>query len=247
MALKQFQSKCSGYILIESRYHKWKFWIELKENFMRHILLGSLVSTLLLSSAYAQGFGITITVDENGNGTFTNTNGFFSPLPGALAPDPGPGGLPVALTYDLLNPPGLVAGDLLLFEPRGGGEGLSDIVRFNLSSPTPNGTGSLVFYSDHADSGQDLADTGFPTGAYPNRLTVTEIGSEGANGFTYTPTAGQPGFVAGAAGPVTYVLESDVPAVPEPSTLIPLAGICGILLVALTKRKVSLPITQTKN
>jgi hypothetical protein len=205
---------------------------------MRRILLGSLVSALLLSSAYAQGFSVTITVDENGNGTFANSGGFFSPLPGVLAPDPGPGGLPIALTYDLLNPPGLVAGDLILFEPRGENGVLSDIVRFNLSSPT-GGTGSLVFYSDNADTGSDLADTGFPTATYTNKLTATEIGPEGANGFTYTPTAGQPGFVAGAAGPVTYVLESDVASVPEPSTLIPLAGICGILLVALTKRKAS--------
>ena len=104
---------------------------------MRRILLGSLVSALLLSSAYAQGFSVTITVDENGNGTFANSGGFFSPLPGVLAPDPGPGGLPIALTYDLLNPPGLVAGDLILFEPRGENGVLSDIVRFNLSSPTP--------------------------------------------------------------------------------------------------------------
>jgi hypothetical protein len=221
---------------------------QVEGGFMRRILLGSLVSALLLSSAYAQGFSITITVDENGNGTFTNTGGFLSPLPGVLAPDPGPGGLPVALTYDLLNPPGLVAGDLLLFEPAGAGTTglLSEIVRFNLSSPTRGGTGSLVFYSDSTDSGLDLADTGFPTALYTNALNATEIGPEGANGFTYTPTAGQPGFVAGAAGPVSYVLKSDSP-VPEPSTLIPLAGICGILLVALAKRKASLPIMQTKN
>ena len=57
---------------------------------------------LLLFSApravFAQGFSITITVDENGNGSLTNTAGFSAPLPAALLPDPGPGGLPLALT-----------------------------------------------------------------------------------------------------------------------------------------------------
>src|SRR4051794_9689456 len=76
------------------------------------------------------GFSVTITVDENGNGTFTNTNNFNSPLPFALQQAPGPGGLPGALTYGLLNPPGLVAGDLILLEPGTLGV-VSDLIRFN--------------------------------------------------------------------------------------------------------------------
>src|SRR6516162_7799986 len=53
------------------------------------------------------------TIDENGHGTL---NGFQGPQPEpfALQTDPGPGGLANALTYSLLNPPGLTAGDLLI-------------------------------------------------------------------------------------------------------------------------------------
>lgn len=48
-----------------------------------------------------------------------------------LAFDPGPGGLASALTYSGLgNPPSLVAGDVLVFEP-GIGNTLSDVIRFN--------------------------------------------------------------------------------------------------------------------
>jgi len=172
---------------------------------MRYTLLNGLVAAFLLTSASAQAqFSITISLDENCNGSITNTSGFFSALPCSLLTDPGPGGLASALTYGLLNPPGLVAGDLILQEIAGGFN--SDIIRFN---PTQNG-GSAVFYSDNLDGPPlDLADTGFPTALYTNTLTVTEVGPEGLNGFTYTPTSGQPGFVGGAGGPVSYVIKSD--------------------------------------
>jgi PEP-CTERM motif len=88
-----------------------------------------------------------------------------------------------------------------------------------------------VFYSDNAEGSDALADTGFPTASYANALTLTEVGPEGNNGITYTPLAGQPGFVAGAAGPVTYVIVSDA-AVPEPATLTLLGlGAAGFLLI----------------
>src|SRR2546430_2034898 len=67
-------------------------------------------------SASAQGFTVTVEVDENCNGTLTNTAGFFSPLACTFAQDPGPGGLAGVMTYNLQNPPGLVAGDLFLFD-----------------------------------------------------------------------------------------------------------------------------------
>ena len=131
-----------------------------------------------------------------------------------------------ALTYKLLNPPGLVAGDLLLFEP--GSLNLSDIIRYNSSD------GALVFYSDlssPSDNFASLADFGFPSAFYVNTLTLTEIGLEGNNGFTYTPTAGQPGFVTGAAGPVTYVIKSDVGGnlIPEPTSL----SLAGAAILAM--------------
>ena len=179
------------------------------------------------SKLFAQGIAITLTIDENGAGRLVNTTGFTAPLPSALLPDPGPGGLPAALTYGMLDPPGLVAGDLILLEPPG--SQVSDIIRFN---PNQNG-GSLVFYSDITDGADSLADTGFPLALYTNTVTFTELGAEGANGFTYTPLAGQPGFVAGAGGPVTYVIISDVP---EPSTLV-LAAFGFISLAAWVWRR----------
>jgi hypothetical protein len=174
----------------------------------------SFLVALLLSMtalAHADSFSISITVDEQGNGTVTNTDGFNSTLSSSLKADPGPGGLSSVLTYDLLNPPGLVSGDVLLLEP--GSLIFLDVVRFNASN------GSLVFYSDNIGGFDSLGDTfGPPSSFYTNRITINEIGPEGNNFAIYTPTAGQPGFVAGAAGPVTYTLISDG-AVPEPSTL----------------------------
>ena len=124
------------------------------------LLTIAMVAFGLSGSAVAQ-FSVTITVDENGHGTFTNTNGFFSTLPFALVPDPGPGGLASTLTYDTLNPPGLVTGDVLLLEPECHFTCFLDVVRFNSTSFT-GGTGSLVFYSSNIGGFDSLADTPFP-------------------------------------------------------------------------------------
>jgi hypothetical protein len=178
-------------------------------------LLAAAVLSIATSRASAQ-FTAIITVDENGVGTFSNSLGASSPLPFAIQADPGPGGLPAALTYGLLSPPGLTAGDLLIVEPGLNGQ-ISDIIRFNPAETIAGTTGALVFYSDNLDGADALADTGFPAALYDNNIARVEVGGEGQpNGLTYTPTPGQPGFVTGSAGPVTYVFQSDVP---EPSSL----------------------------
>ena len=89
-------------------------------------------------------------------------------------------------------------------------------------------TGCLVVYSDQDGSVNALADTGLPSGIGPNLLAVHEVGPEGNNGFTYTPTSGQPGFITGAAGPVTYDFVSDTP-IPEPASF----ALMGVALASL--------------
>jgi hypothetical protein len=196
-------------------------------------MAAALVCGMLLSSYASAQFSVTITVDENGHGTLTNTNGFFRTLPFAVIPDPGPGGLPAVLTYDTLNPPGLVSGDVLLQDPNGL---VLDVVRFNANEPTPSGMGALLFYSDNIDGFDSLGDTPSPPlQLYANNITIPEVGSESINGAVYTPTAGQPGFVAGAAGPVTYVLMSDTP---EPASMTLLGiGAVGLVGYALRRKK----------
>jgi hypothetical protein len=199
----------------------------------RSLVAALAVTAWLLSAGgevSAQQFptSIRIAVDEAGNGSIIGFAG-LAPLPSALLPDPGPGGLAAALTYGLLNPPGLVAGDVIITEPGAPSGTLSDLIRFN---PNQNG-GSLVFYSDPELPGAP-ADTGFPTANYANTITFTEVGAENDFNFLlYTPTAGQPGFVAGAAVPVTYTFISDVP---EPGPLA-LGGVASLVGIAIAWRR----------
>jgi hypothetical protein len=166
----------------------------------------------------AQGNNPLITANEAGLMTLLFPDVPTPAISNCVAqPDPGPGGLSNALTCNLLGPPGLVSGDLRLQETAGGP--FSDIIRFN-----PAGTGSpaypasLVFYSDNSDTdfpSNPPADTGLPTGAYTNVVTVLESSlGGGLTGAVYTPTSNQPGFVPGFA--VTYNIISEVP---EPGTV----------------------------
>jgi len=194
----------------------------------RYVLATVFLATFFFvgtASVNAQ-FSITVAVDENGNGTLSNTSGFFSVLSFSMTADGGPGGLPSALTYNLLNPPGLTIGDLFLLDSPGV---ISDVIRFN-----PDNGGSLVFYS--IPGGGSLADIGFPTANYTNTFSVMEINELAI----YTPIQGQPGFVAGASGPVTYRFTSGVANTPEPSSILlfgtAVTGAVGVLRRRFRKR-----------
>jgi len=196
----------------------------------RHKLLLAILAAVALASTASAQFTINIQFDENCHGTFSNSAGFNSALPCGLLADPGPGGLLSVMFYDMLNPPGLTAGDVVVLETP---NSFSDILRFapNVVG-TGGGVGGVFVYSDigPGDPADALADIGLPTALNTNNLSVLEVGPEGNNGIVYTPTAGQPGFVVGAAGPITYHFISDSP-VPEPASLgLMLTGAALILL-----------------
>jgi len=178
---------------------------------LRRLLLSAVITTAVFGAgsapAWAQIAQIPIVVDENGHGTINGFLGLQS-LPFSIIPDPGPGGKPNVLAYGLLNPPGLVTGDVDLIVNVQGGGFVSDTLRFDAVT----GGGTLFFYSDQ-DGGIDaIADIVTPFGHYPNFIDLhQETVGPGLFGAIYTPTTGQPGFVAGSPVPVTYTFISEVP------------------------------------
>lgn len=189
----------------------------------KSFLLVAVLTGALHEVRAQQAVNVTITLHENGQGIIENTAGFHAVVAGMILPDPGPGGLSAALTFDLLGPPGLVGGDVFLLDSN---TGTSDIIRFNLAGTgDPNYLASAVFYSLINDSGENqLADTGFPTANYSSTITLPE-NQHGPT--TYTPALGQPGYVADASGSVGYVFFSSEPdrnAVPETGTSAVLFG-----------------------
>lgn len=196
--------------------------------FLRRLLFLTTIACVALPVASAQGFTVTITIDEGGHGVLTNSLGVNAPLPASQVADPGPGGKSSVLFYDMLNPLGLVAGDLIITE----GSATGDVLRF---SPTTSHGGVFVYSADVFTAA--LADVGLPTAQNANTVTVAEP----SNGVvTYTPTAGQPGFVALAAGPVTYVFTSPPHSLSVPAASTWSMTALGAILIAaagLTFRK----------
>ncbi len=206
---------------------------------LRFVLGAAFAGLFLCHTADAQFANVT--VDENGNGIGTLGPGF-------LAPDPGPGGLPLVLTYDLFFVPGavLTPGDVFLFDPNEPGSPVLDVIRFNTFF---DGTGvaaldaspfTLVFYSDNIGGLDALADTPSPPLAfYANQVRIAEVGPEGNNGAFYTPQEGQPGYVefglVGVQG-FTYHFISDG-TIPEPSSTALLSLGLALLLIGAGQRR----------
>lgn len=197
--------------------------------FTKSLIAASLLAlstTLPTTPAQAQQANPLITADENGNGTLLFPGGAPITMPFSLTNDSGPGGLSNALTYNLLGPPSLVGGDVILSDPVGAG----DVIRFF-------GTTYFIFYSDEGTDG--LADIGLPTALFENHVTLAETGTEGSDGVFYTPTANQPGYVAGFS--VTYHFISDS-AVPEPATWAMMLVGFGAIGFALRRAKTTQPV-----
>jgi len=195
----------------------------MEDHYMRNVqhLRGVLLSAAIMIAvvsvgstlAWAQITQISIVVDENGHGMISGSLG-LQPLSFSIIPDPGPGGKPNALAYNLMNPPSLMRGDIILFEQS---FLQSDLLRFDPST----GGGTLFFYSN-PNAGEEtgaLADIGLPTGLNTNAIGLEEVPLAQGLGAIYTPTAAQPGFVGGSPVPVTYTFISERLSIPEPASL----------------------------
>ncbi|HEV3137943.1 MAG TPA: PEP-CTERM sorting domain-containing protein [Pirellulales bacterium] len=166
--------------------------------------------------------------DENGNGSISQNGGALTPLHGVIAPDPSNGGAP-ELTYFL---PELVNnGDVAIFEPGTGNQVLSDGLRFtdangNLTHGATTAD-RMIYLSDREpnEPNTDLADTPNPSnfGSQGFNGTLSEVGPEGNNGFSWFP------------GGNTYHGISDVP---EPATVTLLGfGMLGLLAYVWRRRR----------
>src|SRR4051794_29738994 len=177
-----------------------------------------------------------ITLDEKGNGSLLFSGSAPVTLTGTLAPDPGPGGKSAALTYNLLGPPGLIAGDLIVLDA---GMIVSDIIRFNPAGTGSAGDPASPGFSSPAGGGVPPG-TRFPTGRYTNLVMMNESATDD---LFYTPTAAQPGFIAGFG--VTYhIISGRAATVPDTGATLMLLGlgVAGLLTLRgqLMRNRVSI-------
>lgn len=200
------------------------------------LAVSALISSTPASAQVATGG--TITVDENGNGTATGGGSQAVTLTSGVGTDPGPGGLQNVLYYSLTTDLTGVVGDVYLQDLINDQLVTLDVIRFNPGPPGETALpGTIFFYSDNIDGLDNLGDTpGPPGGAYDNTVTLRETGIEGVgDGAFYTPTANQPGYIAGKS--ITYLFVSDS-AVPEPATwAMMLLGFGGIGVAMRGRRR----------
>jgi hypothetical protein len=190
---------------------------------MRYLGKPSLLLAAMMCVA-VPGWGTNVTVDENGNGFFTPTNGASVALPVILSPLN-----PFFHAYTLPSP---VAPGTVLISPGSddatcgidpGGSTACDIIIFSGNTMTfassglpPDGSGPTV---------DSLFDSilAAPTAPGPT-VVLVESGPDGNNGSFYTPGTSDPGFNPSAPG-TRYNFVSDGIAAPptqtpEPTSLI---------------------------
>jgi len=205
------------------------------------IMLGLTIAPLVSIDSARATTTIYISVDENGRG-LVYTDSTLVKFSGSLKADPGPGGLPSALTYDLGQLP-ITAGDVVIDGPYYPLT-LSDIVRFNAA-----GTGgassdaSLVFYSIADNGPTTLADTPtLPVKLYSNQFIDQEFARFPV--IFYWPNPGQPGYIdfnsLGVDATVIYKFISPQGGVPEPTAWLMLTIGVGLTGSALRFRRRSL-------
>ncbi|HSZ55184.1 MAG TPA: PEP-CTERM sorting domain-containing protein [Tepidisphaeraceae bacterium] len=173
--------------------------------------------------------GQTFTFDETGRGTEITTSGGTLPIPFSTTPAP--------LTYHLGY--ASAPGDILILEPTGTNQALSDILRFDAN-------GNVTVFSDMepGEAPDGLADVPVLPAPLPVSITVLENGPGGSPGsesginglFGYTPAPGTPGASPAGVAPVTFNFVSDVP---EPSSWGLLVLGLGVALLARRRRPIA--------
>lgn len=199
----------------------------------------------LSTSAFGQVCSFLATVDENGHGSATSASCVQTlTLSYSVIPDPGPGGRPNVLAYNLF-PTTFFPGDVILLDPNT--NTISDVIRFSTTYDNNFApiSSTLFFYSAIELGESALADIGLPTAFNSNVVTIYE-------GQLYIPLvndAGRgpdPGLGDGAI--MTYNFDSGVP---EPASLLSMISGAGLILLlkrrSLTKRSFGIPVHWLKS
>jgi hypothetical protein len=169
-------------------------------------------SALSVGSAF--GFGAIYTIDNNGSAYWNLTQ----MAPYTITTEPMSG--MTALQYTL--PFVASAGDVLL-ETSGGGPA-TDMLRFD-------GTDHVYFFSTTGTGTLGYVSS-LPTPISPTQGPLLLQNSAGVWSVSYTPTSGQPGYDAQAAGSIYSILVY----VPEPDLVGLLAVGAGLTILFRTRR-----------
>ena len=191
---------------------------------MKRLLLASVALGVVLGGLGLARAG-TIVFDESGKGTNNGVAMMTSTFQGTLLTFGPP------LAYDL-GTAAYTLGQAQVIEVVNGQGNVSDYLEWAKGTGGSSGTLTthtyLIVLSDEGDP--LAADQGLPTNPN-NPISLQETGTEAANGVTYTPNSGQPGFVSGET--TTYQFTSDVP---EPGTVAMLTSL-GLSAAGFLRRK----------